>query len=212
MQNNNIISIAAIVVSLTAIVIFFKGGSADKLKNKNTVDHVDNADGRILFWEIYPELVITTEGEKINEQAVILDQFDNKIAFSELLKVTKSQNLLIFRFSAYDCDLCIKSTLPLLKDYINKFPENIKVVVDGMTARDFRIKYKELQKDIFWEKTIFFLEQENFGLSLENKNIPFFLVVNKGSKLINRVFLPDKLYPQQTIVYLDKVMASLKHD
>ncbi|QQT55322.1 hypothetical protein I6I98_08730 [Sphingobacterium multivorum] len=209
MKSNFIIPIVAILLSATAIVVFFKSDvvrPSSKGKSENSEQITDD---RTTFWEIYPELVITTEGQSFNDQVKILDTQQNQIPIIDVLRNVKHRNILVFRFSNYDCDLCIKKTLPILINYIKKNPENIKIIVDGMTERNFRIKFKDIQDSFTKNNSVLFLKEQNFNFPLENKNIPFFFLLDNIERKISRVFIPSKSYPQQTITYLKNITGLL---
>ncbi|WP_433900471.1 hypothetical protein [Sphingobacterium puteale] len=170
-----------------------------KAKNKNTITASDNGN---FFWDIYPELVIPNTGKTVEEQLNIVDINNNKISIK---KLSSKQPLLVFRYSQYDCHLCINQVLNKLQTFFAGSEHHVCMIIDGMNPRDFRIKYKDLGLKI----QPYFIEEQNLGLSLENKNLPFLFVLSPDPLRVDKIFIPFKEYPHQTDAYLKNVKSIL---
>lgn len=163
-------------------------------------NHMES-DERTLFWDIYPELVIPNAGKAIDKSLLIKDLNDGKITVEEL---SKRSPLLVFRYSQYDCHLCIDQVLEKLHTIYEGEEDKVCLIIDGMAGREFRLKYKNRKMDF----PSYFVIDDNLGLSLENKNLPFLFVLSSDA-LVNKVFVPFKEFPNQTDAYLRNIKAVL---
>lgn len=192
-----LISIGILLMILGAAVGFFIG-HGDKSSNpeKPVLARPQANDSRTFFWEIYPDLVITTTGQKINRNITLLDSNDVSRSF---FNVSKDFPLLVFRYSKFDCQACVKQVLNKLTKLFAGNEERVCILVDGYDARELRITYGKKALKF----PIYILESENLGLSLENKNLPFLFLLENSQLSVNRVFVPFKEYAKQTDVYLE---------
>ncbi|MEC3880924.1 hypothetical protein [Parapedobacter sp. 10938] len=159
------------------------------------------SDNRTFFWEIYPELVIPNAGKVINKSLHIKDSNDSETTVEDL---SERSPLLVFRYSQYDCNLCIDQVLQKLHAIYEGDEDKVCLIVDGMTGREFRLKYKNRKMNF----SSYFVADDNLGLSLENKNLPFLFVLSDDAR-VNKVFVPFKEYPNQTDAYLKNIKAIL---
>lgn len=202
--NPNYLAYAAITLSMVAIVLFLSH-KKDNNENKQAKSIETEKDERAFFWQIYPELVIQTEGTLIDKNTAILDTAEHELMVHDLFGGRTRDSILIFRFSKFDCDVCIKETIPILKKAFGEQPDRVLLLVDGMSPRDFRIKYKDA--NILFPT---YFIKEGLKLPLENKNIPFFFILDKTRFSASKLFLPNKLYPQQTRAYLKNVLPLIQ--
>lgn len=118
--------------------------------------------------------------------------------------LVKEKPILVFRYSRYDCQLCVNQVLDRLRNIFRDEEHRVCLIVDGMSERDFKIKYKNSEIKFL----AYFVENKNLGLSLENKNLPFLFVLTTGTK-VEQIFIPFKEYPNQTDAYLRNVKSNL---
>ncbi|MEZ0454392.1 hypothetical protein ABTW24_22565 [Sphingobacterium thalpophilum] len=187
------------IIATTFILIGIQWFNQSKAISKNRIQLNDNRD---FFWDIYPELVIPNSGKILNGQLNLVDINNNKIKLAEL---SPKLPLLIFRYSQYDCHLCINQVLVKLQLAFKGHESRVCLIVDGMTPRDFRIKNKDSNLKI----RPYFIDSQYLGISLENKNLPFLFVMNPDFFGIDKIFIPFKEYPQQTDAYLENVKTVL---
>lgn len=161
-----------------------------------------NNDNRVFFWEIYPELVVPNSGKTIDKSIKVKDLNGNDISIGEL---SSNVPYLVFRYSQYDCHLCIDQVLEKLKIFFEGNEHQVCLMVDGVTARDFKIKYKN--RDIRFP--VYFFVRDNLGLSLENKSLPFLFVMDRDPLKVDNIFVPFREHPDQTDAYLKNIRGLL---
>ncbi|MBE8714803.1 hypothetical protein [Sphingobacterium hungaricum] len=197
-----------ICLSIGVSLLFFFDKPSKENKLKGSLDIQDNlssqADDRTLFWDIYPELILPNEGKTLNKDLSLTDINESNITLSNLFDKS-SDSILIFRFSNFDCDLCLRKTLPILMDFFKDNSNKVNLIVDGMLPKEYRIKFKELKIPF----PVYFLNDQNLQLSLENKNIPFFFILDREHYKTHKIFTPSKDYPQHTQTYLRNIKQSL---
>ncbi|WP_257670431.1 hypothetical protein [Parapedobacter tibetensis] len=159
------------------------------------------SDERTFFWEIYPELVIPNAGKAIDKSLHIKDLNDGEITVKDL---SERSPLLVFRYSQYDCHLCVDQVLEKLHTIYEGDEDKVCLIIDGMAGREFRLKYKNRKMNFL----SYFVVDNSLGLSLENKNLPFLFVLS-GDARVNKVFVPFKEFPDQTDAYLRNIKALL---
>lgn len=110
--------------------------------------------------------------------------------------ISKDKPVLIFRYSALNCDACIEYGKQKLKEHFDNYEENpfIKRVVSN---------YPSISEDN--KENLIDLKKKNMGLLLENSNLPFFCIL-KGNQIIH-VFIPDKGFPKYTDLYLKEIKS-----
>lgn len=160
------------------------------------------SDNRTFFWDIYPELVIPNTGKVIDKKLKLRSQQEEDIAVREL---SREAPLLVFRYSRFDCQLCIDQVLDKLHAVFEEDNLKVRLIIDGMTGREFRMKYKEREMNF----SAYFLSTDNLNLSLENKNLPFLFVLSKDAK-VDKIFIPFREYPNQTDAYLKNIKSLLR--
>jgi|GEM_PF-1177012 len=201
MSKNKHILILYSVLALALLAIGYEllqpTGETNVKKDKSSL-----SDNRTFFWEIYPELVIPNAGKIIDKELKLRDQHDAEISIQEILKKAP---LLVFRYSRYDCDLCIDQVLGKLKPVFKGYEQKVCLIIDGMTEREFRMKYKDREISF----SAYFVAKDNLGLSLENKNLPFLFVLTEEVKA-NQIFIPFREHPGQTDTYLKNIKAQLR--
>ena len=164
-----------------------------------TVHQGIKSDERTFFWDIYPELVIPNAGTTIDKNLRIKDMNDGEIVVEDLLEKLP---LLVFRYSQYDCQLCVNQVLEKLHTIYEGDEDKVCLIIDGMGEREFRLKYKDREMKF----SSYFVVNENLGLSLENKNLPFLFVLSDDAR-VNKLFVPFKEHPNQTDAYLRNIKA-----
>jgi len=165
---------------------------------QKSVKHIPSGDNKSLFWDIYPELVIPNLGKKIDSGIGLKDLNNEHVSIERVLK---SGSFLVFRYSRYDCNLCVDQLLEKLHVFFKGSESRVCLMIDGMTEREFKIKYGS--KGIKFP--VFFLDN-NLGLSLENKNLPFLFVLSPDFRA-DKIFVPFKEFPRQTDAYLKNIKA-----
>jgi|SRR5690606_13112165 len=168
-------------------------------QNKASVPISDN---RTFFWEIYPDLIIPNSGKKINDCLSLLDSNDRNIQLADALN---DFPILLFRYSKFDCHICVNQVLQKLSKLFKGNEGKVCLLVDGYTAREMRIKYR----DKAWKFPIYILD-EKLGLSLENKNLPFMFVFENNRLEVNKIFVPFKEHSSQTDMYLQNIVTYLQ--
>lgn len=165
---------------------------------ENVAKDIPVNDNRTFFWEIYPELVIPNSGKKINDRLSLIDS--NSVVKS-LAEVSDGETILIFRFSKFDCNVCVDQVILKLAKLFQNKEKQIVLLVDGYSPRELRLKFKNRA----WKFPIYILEKEKLGLSLENKNLPFLFILKAGTYEVNKIFIPFKEHQGQTDSYLYKI-------
>lgn len=155
-------------------------------------------DNKVFFWDIYPELIIPNSGKNLSAAIKVHDLNGKEL---QLQDISPSFPVLVFRYSQYDCHLCVDQVLEKMGRVFEGDENKVWLIVDGMTARDFRIKYKE--RDIRFQT--YLIVEGNLGLTLENKNMPFLFTLEPASFQVNKIFVPFKEFPDQTDTYLNKI-------
>ena len=156
------------------------------------------SDNRTFFWSIYPELLIPDMGRKIEGSLTVRDLNDNAITLSRLLDDFPR---LVVRYSKFDCHVCVDQVLDKLSVLFKGSENKVLLLVDGYSARELRIKYKERKMNF----PIYTLQNKNLGLKLENKNLPFLFVFESGALEVNKIFVPFKEHGSETDQYLQNV-------
>lgn len=194
-MTSKIIAFAAIILSLLSIIFFFKGSQ----QNTHTLSPNDN---RLFFWNIYSTLIVDSDGYTFDLDQKLTDIQQDTILLKEIFK---QKNTLIFRFSKFDCNLCIDQVLDFLVEEL-KFNKNLILIVDGFEQREFKLKYKD--KIIPFE-TYFLLYPGSLGLKIEGKNLPF-LFISKGG-VSSKIFMPFKEFPNDTKKYIESVSTLINY-
>ncbi len=158
------------------------------------------SDNRTFFWEIYPELIIPNTGKKINSNLSLLDSNDRSIP---LAKLPADFPLLVFRYSKFDCHVCVNQVLQKLAKLFKGREKQVCLLVDGYSARELRIKYKDSGLTF----PIYILDKDKLGLSMENKNLPFLFTFENRNFQVNKIFVPFKEHSGQTDTYLQNIVA-----
>lgn len=188
---------------LTIVVCLFQlvacVDSGRKGQSEEASQSVPVNDNRTFFWEIYPELVIPNSGRKINDR---LSLTDSNSMVRPLADISTGKSILIFRFSKFDCNVCIDQVILKLTELFSDKESGVCLLVDGYSPRELRLKFK----DRSWKFPIYILEKEKLGLSLENKNLPFLFVLSTDTYEVNKIFIPFREYPHQTDSYLQKIV------
>ncbi len=106
-------------------------------------------------------------------------------------------NTLVFRFSGYSCDACINFIVDKLKYHFTDFSSNNRII---LMSSELNPKFKQ---NFYGKSTINFLDN-NLGMPIEQKKVPYLFVVNKN-KEANMVFIPDTMFPELVDLYLENV-------
>lgn len=160
-------------------------------------------DNRTFFWDIYPDLVIPNLGKKISGDLNLLDSNGTVISLAE---IPNNFPLLVLRYSKFDCHICVNQVLSKLNALFEGKENHICLFVDGYTARDLRLSYKDSDLNF----PIYILENEKLGLNIENKNLPFMFMFESKDFEINKIFIPFKEHSRQTDIYLQQIIKHLE--
>lgn len=159
------------------------------------------SDNRMFFWEIYPELVVPNTGKVIDKTLRLRDKKGEDITVQDL---SKKMPFLVFRYSRYDCQLCVDQVLGKLQTVFEGVEDQVCLIIDGMTEREFRLRYKDRNIGFL----TYFVFDDNLELSLENKNLPFLFVLSPET-MVDKIFIPFREYPNQTDAYLKNIKVIL---
>ncbi|MEC3881178.1 hypothetical protein [Parapedobacter sp. 10938] len=193
-----------LITGLLLILLGFGLGrfSSNETKSNNEQQNVPHSapvnDNRTFFWDIYPELVIPNAGQEINGNLTLLDSNNTIISLAD---ISADFPILVFRYSKFDCHLCVDQILDKLTRLFKVEEKKVCILVDGYSSRELRIKYKGSA----WKFPIYILDKEKLGLKLENKNLPFLFVLKNKNLEVSKIFVPFKEHSRQTDTYLQNI-------
>jgi len=152
------------------------------------------------FYENYVSLILRCENIKLNGNVPLIDTVGNKFRLKEIIG---EKGRLVFRFSFADCDLCIRSCINSIKEFVNdSLVNNILIITDSFTERDFKLKMAAENYGL----KVYTLSDELLGLFLEGKNLPFLFYLDEDL-ITHKVFLPFKEYPENTREYIQYILS-----
>lgn len=157
------------------------------------------------FWDIYPQLVIASDGMQLDKNIVVKDAKNNEYSLSQLVG---NKSKLVFRYSVRDCDICIDSVFYILNRYKeNKGLSDVIILTDSYSERDFILKMKYTESPF----VVYDISPKGLSLALENRNLPFLFLLGKDFRAV-KFFTPFKELSGKTDEYLDIVLRQLKEE
>lgn len=133
-------------------------------------------------------------GIMLNPQSILTSIDGKKQELKDLLGKGKK---LMYYFSMQNCLLCVKHTLPSLKQLADEVgAEKVICLVNSHSRREVSLfnRDNELNIPVYIPHSL--------GLSLEKENIPFFFVIDEDLKT-GYVYIPRGKMSVQTTKYLD---------
>jgi hypothetical protein len=116
-----------------------------------------------------------------------------KIALSDFVSVKR----LFFYFSQNTCPPCIDGAVDIIKKVFPGYENNEQIV---LMSPDLPKRFREN----YYDKRLLTLQNDFFGLELEKKDIPFFLILNSDLE-IESIHLVNKMLFSRTEKYLREV-------
>ena len=165
-----------------------------------------------LLLELKEDIAPNKEIESIKSEQLNLDLFisqniyetisnndlhlNNNDIVSYFKKIGNNTNnpILLYRYSAFSCDICVKFGDNKLKDYFTDYKNNLDLL---FIVSDFPVD------EHFAYSNLINLGKTNLDLPIEQANLPFYfmLIDNK----VQHVFVPDKSFPEYTDGYLKEI-------
>jgi len=184
MKKNNIeifflIAILIITSLILTTLIIQKDG-----KSSNDKEAIKSE--RFMF-EMYTKQTII---EEVVNSHLYLSLPENNVPFS----IQKDIPVFVYRYSAFNCDVCVKFGNSKIEEYFSDKKDNRKLL---HIISDFPSNYKIPNANVLD------LQKNNLGLPLENANQPFYFVLINN--YVCHVFIPDNNFPDYTDTYLQEI-------
>ncbi len=153
---------------------------------KVTVDNINNA----LVRNIYLK-----EDLKVKNNKLLF--YNDTIFLSELCC---NHTCLIFRFSLFNCSMCVNSVLEKIKDIFPNYKDNTKIVFmyDSVNGR--------ITENMFGKMPYMSLKEDILGIPMEKINIPYMFILD-STLVVKQFFVPEKSMPELTDTYLNIIKA-----
>lgn len=175
------------------IIIFFISSisfsSCSNHKKKNKVIDVEKY--------IYEEIQTL---EKKNVNRTILNQkifFGMDSVQSFHLKDFASKRRIFFWFSQNTCSPCIDRCIDIVKKTFPDYKNDDHII---FVSPDYPARFR----DNFYNKKLLTLENKYFGLEFENKDVPFFIILNSNLQVYS-IHIVNKNDFKRTEKYLQKI-------
>lgn len=123
-----------------------------------------------------------------------LKQFD--------LKDFLSKKRIIFWFSPNTCSPCVDRSVDIIKDVFPDYENNKQII---FVAPDYPVRFR----GNCYNKKLLTLQNKYFGLVLEKKDVPFFLILNSTLQ-IESIHIVNKSLFSRTEEYLQKVKGFIQ--
>jgi hypothetical protein len=119
-----------------------------------------------------------------------IDIFDKK----EIFSVQSNKPILVYRHSAFNCDVCVNFGNSKIEEHFPDFKKNsdLLFVISDYPPEHYSSHINALD-----------LKKNKLGLPIENANQPFYFVLINNC--IRHIFIPDKSFPSYTDIYLQEV-------
>lgn len=134
-----------------------------------------------------------------------IDLYDTKdeksIEIEDLLnKQIENKNILVCRFSEYDCEKCVDYVIEKCVEQLNKISSNLDLVIFGNYENTHALKvycsnYSNLERVPIYNVS-------NIPLPIEEHGNPYLFVLDKSLTVLD-VFTPNKMNPQLTDTYFE---------
>ncbi|MGF7081399.1 TlpA family protein disulfide reductase [Mucilaginibacter sp. UYCu711] len=175
---NTFLSVLSVVLTCALAVILLHRGPATSAGSSQIIEQPTRTQAenelKASFWNMYPSLIIPSEDRTVSD-TITLTRDDGK-NFS-LKSLVNGKNKLIFRYSAYDCEVCVDSVLSIVELITqSKKADDFIIVTDSKTDRDFFIKSKDKKHPY----PIYNIARSSLGLPFENNGLPFLFILTKN--------------------------------
>jgi hypothetical protein len=109
--------------------------------------------------------------------------------------IPSDKPILVFRYSALSCNVCIEFGYNKLKEYFTDYKDNNHLLV---IVSDYPAQYKV-------DLNFIHLNKGKLNLPVEDSNQPFYFVLVDNR--VQNIFIPEKNYAEYTDVYLRMVKS-----
>lgn len=116
--------------------------------------------------------------------------------------VTKHDKLLVFRYSELNCMVCVDQELLELRKKISENKLKIIIITTYGEMHDLFL-FKRTNQLI--DVDIYNLKESFVNLPIEKNNIPYYFVLD-SSFILKDLFIPNKLFINQSINYLNHIV------
>lgn len=199
--NQNLIFIIIVLILFSAFLLYQNQKYKEVQKKDSALTDTQFYSIYKAFYEAYNSYLIGDNGMKLNKEHVLKNRSLQEIKLKDIV----NDGILIFRFSANDCDMCFNSVARSLVETLNNQQlQRVCIVFDGYDDRAFSIKSDHLELPITMYKI-----DTALGLQTENKNLPFLFFLSRNM-IAEKIFLPFKEIPQTTLAYLSHVKSLLE--
>lgn len=186
---NVFLTCLVICLTLSTVMGFMKKKAADEKIKAAAGPNSDTNILKTLFYDNYITSILPNDGKMIDPEIVLRN---STAVVTNLKQVTGKKNTLIFRFSYRDCSECVNSVLHSLeKTFKEQLKTRVILITDAYSEKDFLLKTQSYNSPF----SIYAIDDSGFGLSLENKNLPFLFVLSSDNKLI-KPYIPFKELPE----------------
>lgn len=154
-------------------------------------DSIDQLNSRHNSWLLNYSITYHYQSLKIDGNHVLFDEKSNRI---NLLQLSEKGPILIFKYSALNCNVCVDEQISLLKKAAKDIgPGNITILTDYNTERELYqfIRMNQIDLQVF--------NSRNIELTEIDKSIPYYFILD-NSYTLKLLFIPvtgDSLLTQQ---------------
>lgn len=201
---NTILLLLLTVVSITLSYVLLRPAKHKEavFSHKAAVTDAEN-ELKATFWNVYPTLIIPNDDVTISD-TITLKGEDTKV--HKLGDLVDGRNKLIFRYSSFDCEICVDSVITAITRLTKNTPvKDLIIITDTQSERDFIIRSKNKNHPY----PVYYMPYSKLGLSIENHGIPFLFILTKTFKT-SKIFTPFKEVGYQTNQYLQYALNYLK--
>jgi hypothetical protein len=149
------------------------------------------------------KIEIQSEFTKISPDQELIDFNEDTLSIESLF----SHPVLIFRYSALQCNSCIdleKSLIDSLFKQNSQIEPYISYFVFYSNRREYIADIRESKNNIPY----FQVPDNSLGLQIDKYNMPYYFVLNQGLS-ISDVFIPEKENLELSKIYLENVIKRI---
>jgi hypothetical protein len=133
----------------------------------------------------------------INPRTIVRSERGDSVLLKDLVHKTS----FVVKYSYLNCEECINYQINVMKTYIDKIGiDNILILVSYANLRSLSIDKKLYD----YKKNIFYFEDEGFDFTIENKNEPYFFILDDKMKA-KHFFIPRKEMENLTNDYMKMI-------
>ncbi len=186
-MKKNIVELILLVFILTTscyVLILLLEQKENNDSKKIELMQMEKLDFDLYFRQSIYEMFVNNEMIIVNKPAVTkINSF-----------VTNKGPLLVYRYSAFNCNECVEFGHNKLKEYFPDYKSNpnLLLMISNFPTKD-TISYNKVLN----------LDKVHLGLPIEAENHPFYFVLNEGR--VHHVFVPDKNFSEFTDLYLETI-------